>query len=156
MLIAALCATCTAITLTERPKAQAQRTNKLLTLRGGGGLTLPKLAIGANIATWGFYGVNLWVQPNFILQQIMMVRPHPRRPGLQRNSPTNTASAAGRRQPPCLSFSQTMQSRSTSARSTSRRRRGWRLRSPSRRAPSPTCCAYYGCTVQLLCRCLPV
>ena len=22
--------------------------------------------------TWGFYGANLWVQPNFVLQQIMM------------------------------------------------------------------------------------
>ena len=72
VLIAAACASCTAITLApERPKAQLQRT-KVLALRGGGALTLPKLAIGANIATWGFYGANLWVQPNFILQQIMM------------------------------------------------------------------------------------
>ena len=70
VLLAAACASCTAVTLApERPKAQLQRT---LALRGGGALTLPKLAIGANIATWGFYGANLWVQPNFILQQIMM------------------------------------------------------------------------------------
>ena len=29
--------------------------------------------VGVSVrATWGFYGANLWVQPNFILQQIMM------------------------------------------------------------------------------------
>ena len=73
LLLAALCASCTAITLApERPRAQLQRKAAVLALRGGGALTLPKLAIGANIATWGFYGANLWVQPNFILQQIMM------------------------------------------------------------------------------------
>ena len=71
LLLAALCASCTAITLApERPRAS--KVQGVLALRGGGALTLPKLAIGANIATWGFYGANLWVQPNFILQQIMM------------------------------------------------------------------------------------
>ena len=55
-------------------KARLERSSAVLALRGGegGAPTLPKLALGANIATWGFYGANLWVQPNFVLQQIMM------------------------------------------------------------------------------------
>jgi len=75
VLLAAACASCTGITVApERPKARLERSSAVLTLRGGegGALTLPKLALGANIATWGFYGANLWVQPNFVLQQIMM------------------------------------------------------------------------------------
>jgi hypothetical protein len=75
VLLAAACASCTGITVApERPKARLERSSAVLALRGGegGALTLPKLALGANIATWGFYGANLWVQPNFVLQQIMM------------------------------------------------------------------------------------
>ena len=75
VLLAAACASCTGITVApERPKARLERSSAVLGLRGGeaGALTLPKLALGANVATWGFYGANLWVQPNFVLQQIMM------------------------------------------------------------------------------------
>ena len=75
VVLAAACASCTGITLgPERPKAQLERSSALLALRGGeaAALTLPKLALGANIATWGFYGANLWAQPNFVLQKIMM------------------------------------------------------------------------------------
>ena len=61
VLLAAACASCTGITVApERPKARLERSSAVLALRGGegGALTLPKLALGANIATWGFYGAN--------------------------------------------------------------------------------------------------
>eukprot|EP00964_Phaeocystis_antarctica_P101830 scaffold67300_cov67-Phaeocystis_antarctica.AAC.2 len=49
VLIAVLCASCTAITLVpERPKPQLQRANKLLALRGGGAGSVPAPAVGAN------------------------------------------------------------------------------------------------------------
>ena len=49
VLIAALCASCTAITLApERSKPQLQRANKVLALRGGGAGSVPAPAVGAN------------------------------------------------------------------------------------------------------------
>jgi hypothetical protein len=68
LVFAVLCASCTALSLTpERPKA-----HKVLVLRGGEVSPVSKLALGANFATWGFYGANLLARPNFILQSIMM------------------------------------------------------------------------------------
>ena len=55
VLIAALCASCTAITLApERPKPQLQRANKVLALRGGGAGSVPAPAVGANSIVQAF------------------------------------------------------------------------------------------------------